>query len=105
MNRALPPGDRGHQSPAPGRASGRREGLCLALADWSWELRTVGNNAEGLATVAPRLAHVRSCGGDWASWPWLGKGRRGIEAGSRKARRGRSRAGQGGGGRCYWLIR
>ena len=38
MNRALPPGDRGRRSPAP-RGHPDVEGLCLALADWSAELR------------------------------------------------------------------
>ena len=38
------------------------EGLCLALADWSGELRQL-QASPGLAAVAPRLAHVRS-GGD-----------------------------------------
>jgi hypothetical protein len=35
------------------------EGLCRALADWSGELRLL-QATPGLATVAPRLAHVRS---------------------------------------------
>lgn len=38
------------------------QGLCLALADWSAELRLLQASA-GLAPVAPSLAHVRS-GGD-----------------------------------------
>jgi hypothetical protein len=37
------------------------DGLCLALADWSGEMRLLGASRE-LATVAPRLAHVRSRG-------------------------------------------
>lgn len=37
------------------------EGLCQALADWSAELRLL-QTSEGLATVAPRVAHVRSRG-------------------------------------------
>ena len=36
-------------------------GLCLALADWSGELRLL-RASQGLASVAPRLAHVRSSG-------------------------------------------
>ena len=38
------------------------EGLCLALHDWSWELRFL-LAAHGLATVSPQLAHVRAAGG------------------------------------------
>jgi len=37
------------------------QGLCLALADWSAELRLL-KASQGLAPVAPRLAHVRLCG-------------------------------------------
>lgn len=37
------------------------QGLCLALADWSAELRLL-QASQGLAPAAPRLAHVRSCG-------------------------------------------
>jgi hypothetical protein len=39
------------------------EGLCLALVDWSWELRLLWES-QGLATVAPRLAHVGSSRAD-----------------------------------------
>ena len=35
------------------------EGLCLALADWSGELRLLLSR-RGMATVAPQVAHVRS---------------------------------------------
>ena len=45
------------------------EGLCRALADWSGELRLL--QARGLATVAPRLAHVRSGGEGLACRPRL----------------------------------
>jgi hypothetical protein len=45
-------------------------GLCLALADWSGELRLL-QASRGLATVAPRLAHVRSCGDGLACRPKL----------------------------------
>ena len=38
------------------------EGLCLALADWSGELRLL-QAAHGLATVSPQAAHVRAVGG------------------------------------------
>jgi hypothetical protein len=38
------------------------EGLCRALADWCGELRLL-RASQGLARVAPRLAHVR-LGGD-----------------------------------------
>src|ERR1035437_10359712 len=38
------------------------QGLCLALADWSAELRLL-QASRGLATGRARLAHVRSCGG------------------------------------------
>jgi hypothetical protein len=41
MNRTLPPGDRGHRSGDSGRP--HLEGLCLALSDWSAELRIVQN--------------------------------------------------------------
>jgi hypothetical protein len=34
-------------------------GLCLALSDWSAELRLL-QASRGMATVAPQLAHVRS---------------------------------------------
>ena len=34
------------------------QGLCLALADWSGELRLL-EASQGLAPAAPRLAHVR----------------------------------------------
>ena len=46
------------------------QGLCLGLADWSAELRLL-QASQGLATVAPRLAHVRSCGGALACRPKL----------------------------------
>jgi hypothetical protein len=39
------------------------QGLCLALADWAAELRLL-QASEGLASVAPRLAHVASSGAD-----------------------------------------
>ena len=35
------------------------EGLCLALLDWSAELRLL-RESRSLATIAPRLAHVGS---------------------------------------------
>lgn len=38
------------------------QGLCLALADWSAELRLL-RTAQGLAAVAPHAAHVRALGG------------------------------------------
>jgi len=41
------------------------QGLCLALADWGAELRLL-QVSQGLATVAPRMAHVRSGGGGLA---------------------------------------
>jgi hypothetical protein len=40
------------------------EGLCLALLDWSAELRLL-RESHGLATVAPRLAHVGSSTSNW----------------------------------------
>jgi hypothetical protein len=46
------------------------EGLCLALADWWGELRLL-QASRGLATVAPRLAHVRSHGAGLACRPKL----------------------------------
>jgi hypothetical protein len=49
------------------------EGLCLALADWSAELRLLQASG-GLATVAPRLAHVRSWGGGLECGPTVGVG-------------------------------
>ena len=61
MNRPLPPGDRSRRSQI--RAGHPDlEGLCLALMDWSAELRLL-QARQGLAPVAPRLAHVR-VGGD-----------------------------------------
>ena len=43
------------------------QGLCRALVDWSAELRLL----QGLATVAPRFAHVRSSGDRLACRPTL----------------------------------
>ena len=40
------------------------EGLCLALVDWSAELRLL-QASQGLASVAPRVAHVGSSRADW----------------------------------------
>ena len=40
------------------------EGLCLALVDWSAELRLL-QASQGLAPVAPRLAHVGFSRADW----------------------------------------
>lgn len=57
------------------------DGLCLALADWSGELRLL-RASRGLATVAPRLAHFRSRSDGLAYQPrlltWAGQA--GIEA-------------------------
>ena len=50
MNPALPPGDRGDGGPTPWWASDI-QGLCLALVDWSAELR-LPLASQGLATVA-----------------------------------------------------
>ena len=44
--------------------------LCLALSDWSTELRLL-RASRGLATVAPRLPHVRSRGDSVAYGPRL----------------------------------
>jgi hypothetical protein len=44
--------------------------LCLALSDWSRELRLL-EASRGLATVAPRFAHVRSRGDGSACGPRL----------------------------------
>ncbi len=46
------------------------QGLCVALADWSEELRLL-RASRGLAPVAPRLAHVRSRGDGLAYRPKL----------------------------------
>jgi hypothetical protein len=46
------------------------QGLCLALADWSAELRLL-QASRGLGPVAPRLAHVRSGGEGLACQPKL----------------------------------
>ena len=63
MNRSLPPGDRGRGIQL--RAGHPDvEGLCLALVDWSAELRLL-QASQGLATVAPRLAHVGSSRAEW----------------------------------------
>ena len=43
------------------------QGLCRVLVDWSAELRLL----QGLAIVAPRLAHVRSGGDRLACRPTL----------------------------------
>ena len=75
VNRSLPPGDRGRGIQL--RAGHPDvEGLCLALVDWSAELRLL-QASQGLATVAPRLAHVgSSCVGlacrPSLPWNWLG---------------------------------
>jgi hypothetical protein len=56
------------------------------------------------ATFGPRSLRRRPLGvsaNAAVTLPW----RPGIEANEKKARRGRSRAGQEGGVRCYWLIR
>ena len=83
------------------------EGLCRALVDWSAELRLL-QVRRGLATVAPRLAHVRSHGDcfvsaraavTWASQAVIGSR-------SRKARHGSAwLAWKEGGVRCYLLMR
>lgn len=44
------------------------QGLCLALADWSAELRLLQASG-GLAPGAPQSAHVRAGGGTWQYWP------------------------------------
>ena len=70
------------------------QGLCLALADWSAELRLL----RGLATVAPRLAHVRSCSDGLACGPRmeLGRDQAGILARSRNARQAEAWRAEGG---------
>jgi hypothetical protein len=46
------------------------QGLCRALVDWSAELRLL-QASQGLATAAPRLAHVRAGGDRLACRPTL----------------------------------
>jgi len=55
------------------------EGLCLALSDWSAELRRL----RGWATRRARLAHVRSGGAGLTCgpWPYLERRLRQLEAG------------------------
>jgi hypothetical protein len=77
------------------------EGLCRALADWCGELRLL-QASQGLAPVAPRLAHVRSGATGLAygaKAAVTGAGRE-LKVRSRKARRGRSRAAQEGSVPC-----
>jgi hypothetical protein len=78
------------------------DGLCLALADWSGELRLL-QPSRGLAPVAPRLAHVRSSGDVLACRPMLpGIEPVGQESGQKQKGPPRQcRAGQEGGVRCY----
>ena len=76
------------------------EGLCLALADWSAELRLIRQAyAHGdrrpswchrIAHASPRLAHVRAGHDRLAMWSHAG---REIAQNVEEARRGRSRAG------------
>ena len=73
------------------------EGLCLALADWSAELRLLRANV-GLATVAQRLAHVRSCG-DGLACSTKAAGIRSVGQESRPGERKPARAVPGGLGR------
>jgi hypothetical protein len=106
VNRPLPPRDRGDRNSAAKRAS--RSARVVP---------GVGGLVCRVAAVAsrPRFGHCCATGGPrsfvWrrlsltangaASWA----SQVGLEARSRKARRGRSRAGQEGEGRCYLLIR
>ena len=54
------------------------EGLCLALSDWCAELRLL-QASRGLATIGPRLAHVRfrgdrlACGPTAVNWGRFGQ--------------------------------
>jgi hypothetical protein len=57
MNRALPRGDLPSSKPRYGPGHADLQGLCLALADWSAELRLL-RASRGLATGGAHLAHV-----------------------------------------------
>ena len=97
MNRALPPGDCGNRNAVAGRPSrcggtmpgaGRLVGRVAAPARYGWR----GGGSAGIAHVAPRLAHVSARRGTWRYWPTTGQ----VGPQSKKARRGRSRAGRKG---------
>jgi hypothetical protein len=53
VNRPLPPGDRGNRNPDPGGPSDL-QGLCLALAGWSTELRILHNEQRRRAGTRQR---------------------------------------------------
>src|ERR1017187_9760800 len=93
MNRALPPGDHGQLNPNPRRPPGS-VGVVL------------GGLVDGVAAIArkSRVGHCRATlGPRWHVWRRLGvtakaavtgARRAGIQSTSRKARRGRNRAGR-----------
>jgi hypothetical protein len=105
VNRALPPGDCGSQSSAAGRPP-RYRGVFPGVT------RLVLGTAvlAGCPRVGPRFASdgTRSRRGRLPAVFGQGSNRRpgapGIPDKRGKARRGRSRAGQGG-RPCYWLMR
>ena len=73
MNRALPRGDLPSSKPRYGPGHADLQGLCLALADWSAELRLL-RASRGLATGGAHLAHVAlyrrrlGVGGQYREW-------------------------------------
>src|ERR1022692_2329218 len=95
MNRALPPGDHGQLNPTPRRPPGS-VGAVLGL----------GGLVDGVAAIAgeSRVGHCRATFGPRSHEWWrlgvtakaavTGAGQAGIESTSRKARRGRNRAGR-----------
>jgi hypothetical protein len=105
MNRPLPPGDRGSRSGDPrgpfrcGRALSGTGGLVRRIT----AAETAQRIGHRCATIGPRWLGLRGLGVE-AKTAVMWQGAEGIEGRSRKARRGRSRAGgKGAGGRCYLL--
>jgi hypothetical protein len=90
MNRALPPGDRGYRSPDPRRESGSGR-VVLGLGGLVGGIAAAARFGRYCATVGPRSRRWRRLGVR-AKAAVTGAGRAGIEARSKKVRRGRSRA-------------
>src|SRR5579863_523695 len=87
-------------------ASGSENGLRLTQTDWSGQLR-LRRAGQRLATVAPRLAQVRSRGDSSAFGPRLpviGAVRPDIRARNRKARYGSAKRARKGAGRSMLLV-
>jgi len=79
------------------------QGLCLALSDWSAELRLL-QAGEGLATRGARLAHARPGGRELACEPRLeaGLNRRELRPQAGSPPPARTGGGPVEGGRCYF---